>query len=153
MLLLSLSFFSPAALVAAAFNTNLLAKMLQEELPLFFQDINGLESLKNVRVNRRTSWLKPLVDNPSYCSQNGRVVLIGDAAHAMTPSMGEGCNCALESAVLLVKSLSQDKPVTVDDLTQAFRAFGAKRPSEVMPVQCKSAAANRYKAPPMRSSA
>lgn len=128
------------------FQTNL-SKMLEEELPAFYQDIQGSEGLKSVRVNRRTSWLKPLLDNPSYCSHSGRVVILGDAAHAMTPSIGEGCNCALESVVSLVKSLPDDKDLTLENLTQAFRDFGAKRPSEVVPIQTKSAAGNRYKKP------
>lgn len=130
-----------------------ISKMLEEELPMFYKDIKGAESLKTVRVNRRTSWLKPLVDDPSYCSKNGRVALVGDAAHAMTPAIGEGCNCALESAVLLVKPLQKKKPVTSEDLTNAFLEFGRTRPGEVVPLQIQSAERNRYKnpvAPPAR---
>ncbi len=37
---------------------------------------------------------------------DGKVALIGDAAHAMTPSMGEGCNYALERTVRLIDSIS-----------------------------------------------
>ncbi|GAA1623618.1 FAD-dependent monooxygenase [Actinoplanes couchii] len=36
---------------------------------------------------------------PSYV--NGRVVLLGDAAHAMTPNLGQGANQAIEDAVVL----------------------------------------------------
>ena len=36
----------------------------------------------------------------------GRVVLVGDAAHAVTPNMGQGAAMALESSVLLAEALS-----------------------------------------------
>lgn len=123
-----------------------IAKMLKEELPLFYEDIRGMESLSTARVNRRTSWLKPLTDNPRYSDESGRVALIGDAAHATTPAMGEGCNCALQSAVCLVDSLGPGKP-TVDSLTKAFIDYGIKRPAQVLPIQLKSASNNQYKIP------
>ncbi|CAB9520974.1 Kynurenine 3-monooxygenase [Seminavis robusta] len=133
-----------------------LGAMLQQELPLFFKDINGLETVSTARSHRRTSWLKPLVDQPQYCDSSGRVALIGDAAHAMTPAIGEGCNCALESAVslkeLIVAKQKEQQPLTVDDLTEAFREYGSKRPAEVMPIQAKSAENNRYKVPEASSS-
>jgi 2-polyprenyl-6-methoxyphenol hydroxylase-like FAD-dependent oxidoreductase len=40
---------------------------------------------------------------PTYAS--GKVVLAGDAAHAMTPNLGQGAAQALEDAVVLAKSL------------------------------------------------
>ena len=144
------------------------AKMLQDELPLFYKDItnneygnnNDMEERPAIRINRRTSWLKPLIDNPNYTDATGRVALIGDAAHAMTPSKGEGCNCALESAVLLGKELrskaddASTRSLTVEDITDAFRTYGTRRPPEVIPIQIKSAVANRYQertAPPSPS--
>jgi 2-polyprenyl-6-methoxyphenol hydroxylase-like FAD-dependent oxidoreductase len=37
------------------------------------------------------------------CSQlhGPRAVLLGDAAHACSPSLGQGCNCALEDVTVL----------------------------------------------------
>jgi 2-polyprenyl-6-methoxyphenol hydroxylase-like FAD-dependent oxidoreductase len=133
------------------------AKMIQEDLPSFYKDLNeGDGSTDNrdavastvVRINRRTSWLKPLTDTPNYSDATGRVVLVGDSAHAMTPSQGEGCNCALESAASLLESLLKKEDITVDDLTQSFLNYGTKRPSQVVPMQIKSAVANRYKERP-----
>ncbi len=39
-----------------------------------------------------------LLDLPVYSSGHGRVVLIGDASHAMTPNMGQGAGTAIEDA-------------------------------------------------------
>lgn len=50
---------------------------------------------------------KPLeavfVDEPWYC---GRVLLIGDAAHATTPHLGQGAGMAIEDAVVLAEELT-----------------------------------------------
>ena len=39
----------------------------------------------------------------------GRVVLIGDAAHATTPNLGQGANQAVESAFVLAQALANEK--------------------------------------------
>jgi 2-polyprenyl-6-methoxyphenol hydroxylase-like FAD-dependent oxidoreductase len=39
---------------------------------------------------------------------SGRVALVGDAAHAMTPNLGQGACQALEDAVVLAESLDRD---------------------------------------------
>jgi len=50
---------------------------------------------------------KPLeavfVDEPWY---RGRVLLIGDAAHATTPHLGQGAGMAIEDAVVLAEELT-----------------------------------------------
>ena len=48
----------------------------------------------------------------------GRIVLIGDAAHASTPNMGQGACQAIEDAVIIAQCLSQDA-----DYEQAFQTF------------------------------
>ena len=57
-------------------------------------------------ISDRTSWLKMSAaegKEVTYTSKDGRVALIGDAAHAMTPSLSEGGNTAMDrSAVKLV---------------------------------------------------
>lgn len=50
----------------------------------------------------------PITEMRSPCPSlvQGRAVLVGDAAHAMTPNLGQGANQALEDAALLVHQLS-----------------------------------------------
>ena len=43
----------------------------------------------------------------------GRVVLLGDAAHATTPNMGQGACQAMESAVVLARCLTQEGELAV----------------------------------------
>lgn len=52
----------------------------------------------------------------------GRAVLVGDAAHAMTPDLGQGGCTALEDAVVLAHALTADA-----DVTAAIRSYGAAR--------------------------
>ncbi|HLR68025.1 MAG TPA: FAD-dependent monooxygenase [Virgibacillus sp.] len=52
----------------------------------------------------------------------GRIVLLGDAAHATTPNMGQGAGQALEDAIVFVKSLNKEK-----DLHKAFNRYENKR--------------------------
>lgn len=52
----------------------------------------------------------------------GRVVLLGDAAHATTPNLGQGASQAIEDAYVLVDSLCSHS-----DYTTAFQHYVAKR--------------------------
>lgn len=54
----------------------------------------------------------------------GRVVLIGDAAHAMLPHQGQGANQAIKDAVALARILSEARP---DDYKNAFHRYEAMR--------------------------
>jgi 2-polyprenyl-6-methoxyphenol hydroxylase-like FAD-dependent oxidoreductase len=53
---------------------------------------------------------------------DGRVTLLGDAAHPMTPNLGQGAGQAIEDAVVFAKCLAED-----GEVADALRAYEAKR--------------------------
>jgi len=127
-----------------------LEKFFQETVPAFHAIIDK-DFYKNARINRRASWLQMSAEegkDVSYSTDDGRVTLIGDAAHAMTASMGQGGNCAMESAVKLADAVTSalkekgETTCTVDTLNDAFLKYGLSRPKEVQPIQEMSASQN-----------
>jgi len=61
------------------------------------------------------------VDEPWH---RGRVLLIGDAAHATTPHLGQGAGMAIEDAIVLSEELTREAPAasTVEQQLQRFMA-------------------------------
>jgi 2-polyprenyl-6-methoxyphenol hydroxylase-like FAD-dependent oxidoreductase len=73
--------------------------------------------------------LRPWVayDLPALRSwRRGRMVLVGDAAHAASPASGQGASMALEDALVLAKCLRD-----VDGVPQALAEFEARRRGRV----------------------
>jgi len=62
--------------------------------------------------------------DPVRVWHRGRVVLLGDAAHPMVYTMGQGANTALEDAVVLAHRLAEGRP-----LDEALRAYTVDRAS------------------------
>lgn len=83
----------------------------------------------------------------TFAAEDGRIALIGDSCHCMTPSMGEGCNVALESAVKLIDAIvtTEEEHCSVKMLSEAFVRYGSSRPEEVRPIQEMSAERNFLK--------
>ncbi|MEM9215249.1 MAG: NAD(P)/FAD-dependent oxidoreductase [Cyanobacteria bacterium P01_F01_bin.150] len=55
--------------------------------------------------------------------EGDRVLLIGDAAHAVSPSIGQGCNAALEDVAIIDQLLDRYQ----DDWSQALPQFSQRR--------------------------
>jgi salicylate hydroxylase/6-hydroxynicotinate 3-monooxygenase len=63
---------------------------------------------------------------------DGRVVLLGDACHPMTPYMAQGAATAIEDAAILARCLDE---VECDDLEGAFRCYETNRKPRTSRIQ------------------
>jgi 2-polyprenyl-6-methoxyphenol hydroxylase-like FAD-dependent oxidoreductase len=72
----------------------------------------------------------------------GRMVLVGDSAHAPSNSSGQGASLALESAVQLARCLRD-----LSDVPSAYAAFERLRRGRVEKVAARAARINQAKAP------
>ena len=68
---------------------------------------------------------------------DGRVVLLGDSAHPMTPYMAQGAATSIEDAAVLARCLSD---VQGDDIEGAFKRYEAHRKPRTSLVQAISSA-------------
>jgi len=80
----------------------------------------------------------PVQWQPDAAWGNGRVVLIGDAAHAMSPMMGQGGCMAIEDACVLADELRHGS-----DIPAALAAFTQRRKPRVDWVREQSQALGR----------
>jgi salicylate hydroxylase len=71
--------------------------------------------------------------------RRGRLVLLGDAAHAMLPHHGQGANSTIEDAVTLAELIAADP----HDLDGAFAAYEALRRPRTRAIQRASWMGNR----------
>lgn len=76
----------------------------------------------------------PLFGCPDGAWTDGRTVLIGDAAHAMTPFAAQGAAMAIEDAALLAKALGD-----ATDAAEALRGFETTRRERVARVRSRGA--------------
>jgi 2-polyprenyl-6-methoxyphenol hydroxylase-like FAD-dependent oxidoreductase len=77
---------------------------------------------------------REIVDrDPIKKSGSGRVTLLGDAAHAMTPNLGQGACQAIEDSVVLTRCLAANS-----DPVAALRAYEARRIPRTAPIVRRS---------------
>ena len=74
---------------------------------------------------------------------HGRVVLIGDAAHATSPNMAEGASMALEDALVLARMLA-----THGSTTEALSLFGERRSARIRWVRQRTRRRDRIRTLP-----
>ncbi|GJQ08611.1 hypothetical protein GpartN1_g402.t1 [Galdieria partita] len=83
--------------------------------------------------------VRPLLEMqplPRYAK--GNVVLLGDAAHAVIPSLGQGANLAFEDALVLSCCMKNE-----DNLAKAFSSFEQKRLHRCQVIQEESSKAGK----------
>ncbi len=64
---------------------------------------------------------------------NGRIALLGDAAHPITPNLGQGGGMAIEDALVLAKSLRQE-----NSIENALKLYEKKRITRTKHIQQRS---------------
>jgi FAD-dependent urate hydroxylase len=84
--------------------------------------------------------IEELPELPTWHSR--RMVLVGDAAHAVSPSTGQGASLAVEDAVVLARTLED-----TDDLHTAFRRYTEERKPRTTRVLKVGQRRGAYKAP------
>ncbi|WP_284221988.1 bifunctional salicylyl-CoA 5-hydroxylase/oxidoreductase [Brevundimonas denitrificans] len=101
---------------------------------LFADWLGGHALMSNARHLRGSAWLNfPRVACSNW--RDGKVVLLGDAAHTAHFSIGSGTKLAFEDAIRLAEALTEAK-----DLDAGLAAYEAERRVEVLKLQ--SAARN-----------
>ena len=98
-----------------------------EEVLTFFQ-----ENFPDIRPNISPEEAKAFLEKPvsrimtircnPYHYQNS-VLILGDAAHAVAPSLGQGCNSAMEDIVILERLLDEYE----DNWTEVLTQFSLRR--------------------------
>ncbi|PON97884.1 FAD-binding domain containing protein [Trema orientale] len=81
-------------------------------------------------------WLWPAI---SPLASSGRVVLVGDAWHPMTPNLGQGACCALEDAVVLARKLANAvKSGSEPSVEDALSSYGSERWPRIFPLTIRA---------------
>ena len=96
----------------------------------FDKHIRGVMALAETCAKWNLIELPPL---PAWSSQNGRVMLVGDAAHAMLPYTGAGGTVSIEDAGVIGELLAPCK--TADNIPAAVQAFETLRRARCERVQ------------------
>ncbi|MGL4617630.1 MAG: FAD-dependent oxidoreductase [Chroococcidiopsis sp.] len=99
----------------------------QEEVLTFFQEnfplFGQLMSQEEAEAFRHRSVGRVLTVSCDRFHDGDSILLIGDAAHAVSPSLGQGCNASLEDVLIFEQLLEQYD----DDWALALPAFSQQR--------------------------
>ena len=119
--------------------------------PLYHLSVNNEEMKKRIQLDL-TNWAEPFrnlmettpaeaIFEAPICDRlplsswhKGRVTLLGDAAHPMSPSMGQGANSTFEDAWVLTQCLSR-----FSTIREAFSEYEKERIGRTKIMQIKSA--------------
>lgn len=115
-------FFSLPGAQVDAFDAAALIKLRERVGVLWPQALPLLARIESPQQLHRARYRDVLLHRPAQ----GRLVFIGDAAHAMSPQLGQGVNMALLDAATLADALAESE--TVD---AALQCYGQRRRSHL----------------------
>ncbi|XP_010538404.1 PREDICTED: uncharacterized protein LOC104812767 isoform X2 [Tarenaya hassleriana] len=116
-----------------------LKKQAKELLRTWPEDLQNLIDLTPDETVSRTPlvdrWLWPGIAPPA---SRGRVVLVGDAWHPMTPNLGQGACCALEDSVVLARKLASAITGGTESMEEAMGSYGNERWPRAFPLTVRA---------------
>jgi 2-polyprenyl-6-methoxyphenol hydroxylase-like FAD-dependent oxidoreductase len=91
-------------------------------------------ALEAMTLDRMGFWafygLEPL---SSWISESKRIILVGDAAHAIPPTVGQGANQAIEDVLALAHLLSKLSPeVPLDKAAELWQSYRQERVQKIL---------------------
>jgi 2-polyprenyl-6-methoxyphenol hydroxylase-like FAD-dependent oxidoreductase len=116
---------APVAVAVAERDLATFYTLWTDALPLAAPVLRHLTSLDQLLVNEVVR-----VDCDRW--SDGRLVLLGDAAHAMAPTLGQGANSALVDAAVLTIELAAE---STDTVPRGLARYEARRKQRVRRVQ------------------
>jgi 2-polyprenyl-6-methoxyphenol hydroxylase-like FAD-dependent oxidoreductase len=115
-------FFSLPGTQVDEFDAAALTRLRERVAALWPEAFPLLAAIESPRQLHRARYRDVLLHHPVQ----GRLVFIGDAAHAMSPQLGQGVNMALLDAAALADALAE-----TESIEEALRLYGLHRRSHV----------------------
>lgn len=132
------TFFGPWSLVESLRESkDRTRKFLLENFP-DAMELMGIDEAVHKFINYPKGALMCVECNP-YHVDDGKAIILGDAAHSMVPFYGQGMNCGFEDVRVLMELLDQSK----GDRSAAFRRYSETRHKDLVAII--ELAKNNYK--------
>ncbi|KAF2177125.1 FAD dependent oxidoreductase domain-containing protein [Zopfia rhizophila CBS 207.26] len=104
------------------------------EMKREFADFDPVVKKLLEKVDSASKWqLADVPELQDWVSVSGKVVLIGDAAHAMVPFLAQGATSAVEDGAVLAECLARSE--NEGDIPQFLHAFESIRQSRISTIQ------------------
>jgi 2-polyprenyl-6-methoxyphenol hydroxylase-like FAD-dependent oxidoreductase len=99
-----------------------------EAFPEFVK--NAVSNIPHDKINVWPFYIVPKLDK--WTSNNRRVIILGDAAHAIPPSAGQGINQAFEDVYIFALLMGKGSKVNVQDSLKFWQEYRQDRIEKIM---------------------
>ena len=108
-----------------------LVKFLQQDTEHFPEIVqNAVSHIPHGKINVWPFYIVPKLEK--WASEKRRVIILGDGAHAIPPSSGQGINQALEDAYILALLLAQANKINMQDALNFWQDYRQRRVEKVL---------------------